>query len=130
MAPMLIFILLIMSGLQLKHFAADYLLQSRRMIAGKGSLRAPGGYEHAAVHVAGTAVVLIWTQLPLALLAAVLFGEFVIHYGLDYGKARLSERVSIIKNPKLFWALHGLDQLLHQVTYLIIALIAARARGL
>ena len=127
---MLTFVLLTMSGLQLKHFAADYLLQSRRMIAGKGSLRASGGYEHAGVHVLGTLLVLVWAQLPLTLLAEVLAAEFVVHYAIDYAKVRVSGRVSIIESPKLFWGVHGFDQLLHQATYLAIVLVVAGARGL
>ena len=39
---------------QVKHFVADYLLQPRWMLYGKGDLRKPGGYAHAGVHALGS----------------------------------------------------------------------------
>ncbi|MEO0545176.1 MAG: DUF3307 domain-containing protein [Pseudomonadota bacterium] len=114
-----IFILLI--GLQIKHFAADYLLQNNWMIAGKRSVFALGGYAHAGVHAAGTAVVLLPMGLPLGSVAAIIISEFFVHYGLDFAKARFDTQKRGEEDPKRFWAKHGLDQMLHQLTYVAIA---------
>lgn len=116
-----IFILLI--GLQLKHFVADYLLQTSWMIAGKRNLFALGGYAHAGIHVIGTMIVLVPLGIPLNMALAIIIAEFIIHFGLDYAKARYGDGTSSEDNPKVFWAKHGLDQLLHHLTYIGIAYV-------
>ena len=111
----LIFLLLI--GLNMKHFFADFLLQFSWMIAGKGSIRMAGGYVHAAIHVIGTGLVLWLLSVSLQTIAVLILAEFVIHYLLDFSKARAGNGISSTERPKAFWALIGLDQLLHQLTY-------------
>ena len=110
-------VMVLFIGLELKHFIADYLGQTDLMMAGKSDLRHPGGYLHAGAHVLGTLVVMLLVMPPLWLIAAILAAEFVIHYGLDYAKVSYSQGVSAATSPKKFWGLHGLDQLLHQLTY-------------
>ena len=112
---MLFLILLI--AFQIKHFAADYLLQPDWMIRGKGDAAHAGGYVHAAIHGLGsTAIMLLYglSGFPLLLLA---LGECVVHYLIDFGKARWSEARQPDLKSRLFWAAHGADQLLHQLTY-------------
>ena len=121
------FVLLV--GFQLKHFIADYLLQASWMIAEKGKLTSPGGYVHAGIHVLGSLLVLIVVRTPLLALALLLCAEFVIHYALDYSKIGYSRGIDAGHDPKRFWALHGLDQLLHQLTYAGMIYFAMRALG-
>ena len=112
----MIFLILLVS-FQIKHFAADYLLQPAWMIRGKGDPAHAGGYVHAGVHAAGSAAIMLLYGLsgfPLILLAA---GEFLVHYLIDFGKARWSKGRQPDLNSRLFWAAHGADQLLHQLTY-------------
>jgi hypothetical protein len=45
---------LVLVGLQLKHLVADYLLQPRWVIHGKGDVRKIGGYVHAGLRAVGT----------------------------------------------------------------------------
>jgi hypothetical protein len=104
-------------GLELKHYLADYFLQPSWIIAGKGDFRQPGGYAHAGIHAALTALVLLVAGAALPLIALIAVGEFVVHYLLDYGKIRYSAGVHITNKPSQFWALHGVDQMLHQLTY-------------
>ncbi len=111
------FLLLVLIGFLLKHFVADYLLQFRWMIAGKGNIRAPGGYVHAAIHVLGSVIVLSLASVPVPVLLALLGAEFVIHYLLDYLKVHYGKEVSSTERPRLFWALNGFDQLMHHLTY-------------
>ncbi len=120
-------LVLLLAGLQLKHFVADYLLQTRWMIAGKGSLRLPGGYAHAGIHALCSMLVLAVFGTPMPVLLAVPAAEFAVHYLLDYAKAHYGRDVQAASRPKLFWALHGLDQLLHQATYLAMAWVVAVA---
>lgn len=117
------FVILLILGLQIKHFIADYLLQFGWMISGKGSFSDVGGYVHAGFHIVGTAIVLLLGGVPLMMILLVLAGEFVIHYLLDFAKIHYSRNVSAQDQPHMFWALNGLDQMLHQMTYLGIAFI-------
>lgn len=110
-------VVLLLVGLELKHFVADYTLQSPLILSGKGNLRAPGGYIHAGIHSAGSAVVLLLAGIKLPVLLALIAAEFVVHYGLDYAKIHYSRNVHAATQPSRFWALHGFDQLTHHLTY-------------
>jgi hypothetical protein len=104
-------------GFQLKHFVADYLMQPGWILGGKGDLRQLGGYAHAAVHALFSAIVMAIFATPLWLVATLVVAEFVAHYGLDFAKIHYSAGVEVDKEPAKFWALHGLDQLFHHLTY-------------
>ena len=120
---------LLLAGLELKHFIADYLTQTGWMIGGKGNLRAPGGYVHAGIHVLCSAVVLALLQVPALAIVELLAAEFVIHYAFDFAKVYYGSGVDPDQDPQRFWALHGLDQLFHQLTYLGMTYFALRAIG-
>ena len=122
--------LLLFVGLELKHLIADYFLQPGWMLAGKGNFTMPGGYAHAGVHVALTAVVLLLAGVSLPTLALLVAAEFVIHYLLDYSKITYSRGVHVDTNPRRFWALHGIDQFAHQLTYAAIIVVALVSSGL
>jgi hypothetical protein len=103
--------------LQVKHYLADYVLQPSWILAGKGNLRKRGGYIHAGIHVLGSLPAYLFaglSALPIVVLVAV---EFVIHYLIDFTKAGLSGRSDAGPSTQSFWALHGADQLAHQLTY-------------
>jgi hypothetical protein len=116
-------------GLEIKHYIADYFLQPGWMLKGKGNIFHPGGYAHAGLHAALSLLVLLAMGTPFALALALFAAEFVIHYGLDYSKVAYSRDVHPDNRPQRFWALHGLDQLLHQLTYVAIIFAVARAQG-
>ena len=75
---MAVLFFVLMIGLELKHFVADYLLQPGWILAGKGDFRKPGGYAHAGIHVAFSALVLAIAGTPLAPLLAIIAAEFVL----------------------------------------------------
>lgn len=116
-------------GLEIKHYVADYLLQPGWILAGKGDILKPGGYAHAGIHAALTAVILLVAGTAPGLVAMVFAAEFVIHYALDFGKIHYSRGIHVDRNPSRFWALHGLDQLAHQLTYVAIIYVALAAGG-
>ncbi len=124
---LLFFILFI--GLEVKHYVADYFLQPAWMLVGKGNLRHPGGYAHAAVHAGLSALILFAVGTPLPVLAALAVAEWVVHYALDYSKILYSRGVHVDTNPRRFWALHGIDQLTHQLTYAAIIYAVFLSRG-
>jgi hypothetical protein len=103
--------------LQVKHYIADYVLQPGWMIAGKGNLLKRGGYIHAGIHVLGSVPAYLIAglgALPIVILVVV---EFITHYLIDFIKAGLSCRTDAGPSTQSFWALHGADQLAHQLTY-------------
>ena len=117
-------------GLEIKHFFADYVLQSGWMIRGKRSLFHAGGYVHAAIHVAGTAAILKIAALPASIIILLAIAEFIVHFVLDFGKAHLGKNISSANRPHMFWMLNGLDQLLHHLTYVaIIFVVVAQFEG-
>jgi len=117
-------------GLEIKHHIADYVLQPGWMIAGKGNIFHPGGYAHAGLHALLSLVLLVVFGAPIGLALALFAAEFVIHYALDYAKIVYSQGVDPDSRPQRFWALHGLDQLLHQLTYAAMIYAVVRALGL
>ena len=121
---------LLFFGLELKHYVADYFLQPAWMLAGKGDLRQPGGYAHAGVHAALTALVLLLAAAPPATLMLIVAAEFVVHYVLDYSKIHYSRGVHVDTEPRRFWGLHGLDQLTHQLTYGVIIYVVLASKGM
>ncbi len=124
---MVINVLLALLGFEIKHFLADYMLQAGWMVTQKGDFRRAGGYAHAGLHVLFSAIVMVFVVPVNLSLAAVLLAEFVVHYAIDYAKVHGSKDVKIGEKPQLFWALHGFDQLLHQLTYLAMATYVAFA---
>jgi hypothetical protein len=98
------------------------------MLVGKGDLRHPGGYAHAGVHAALSALVLLVAGTPILVLVGLVVAEWVVHYALDYSKIQYSKGVHVDGNPRRFWALHGIDQLTHQLTYaaMIYAVLVAK----
>jgi len=117
-------------GLEVKHFVADYLLQPGWILAGKGNIFHPGGYAHAGIHAALSLVLLLAVGTPLGLAAALFAGEFVVHYALDYSKIQYSKGVHVDNKPARFWALHGIDQLAHQLTYVAMIYLVLKALAL
>jgi len=111
------FALFVLVGLQAKHFVADYLLQPRWMIAGKASFSRPGGYVHVAIHALGSLLVLVPAGVSIATITGLVIAEAIAHYIIDYAKARWSLAHPSDPERKAYWAAHGADQFMHQLTY-------------
>lgn len=106
----------------LKHFIADFPLQSQRMVNEKGTYGARGGLDHAATHTMFTLIILLaWLPFyePWALLAVVLASlDGVLHYHIDWAKMNLGR--GLTPEDRSYWTLLGVDQLLHYLTYILI----------
>jgi hypothetical protein len=108
---------------QIKHFLGDFVLQTGAQVAGKGFYGRRGGIEHAATHaLLSIPVLVILTCSPL-LIAAVAAAEFLVHYHVDWAKARTDRRMGWSNRTRIYWAAFGIDQLLHQLTYLAIVVV-------
>lgn len=117
-------ILLLLFLLQVKHWYADFVIQTYMQTVKKGVWLDPIGISHSVDHIRGTLIVLLllnfvvpipaWTILIVAVV------EGIIHYFIDFVKVKYGCK----DNTKpLFWNQFGMDQLAHQTCYIIIAAI-------
>lgn len=105
--------------LQLKHWYIDFVNQTDEEVASKGIYGDEAGIGHSAKHGVGTLLaVLAVTGIPYLPYAAVLaFVDFVLHYHIDWIKMNYGNRDIRTKD---FWNHLGLDQMLHQFTYIFV----------
>ncbi len=117
-------ILLLLTLLQIKHWYADFKIQTYMQTVKKGVWLDPVGISHSMDHMWGTLVALMIFNFfnPLSVLTMIIVGllEGVVHYMIDYVKVKYGCK----DNTKpLFWNQFGLDQLAHQLCYIIIAAV-------
>lgn len=120
MTPNIASVLVALALLQFKHLLADYLLQTPTMIREKGRYGRPAGLLHSAIHIIGSAPVLLWLTSGdrVATVGLVLAAEFVLHYHIDWFKETLNRRLGMTPAQARFWYATGADQMLHQLTYI------------
>jgi hypothetical protein len=105
--------------LQIKHWYIDFVAQTNEMVQGKGIYGNRIGIWHSAQHGLATMFIcFLFTNLPFALFIGII--DFVSHYHIDWVKMNYGNRD--ISTPA-FWNHLGLDQMAHQIVYLILALI-------
>ena len=76
--------------LEVKHFICDFVAQGAYQVRNKGAYGHPGGLLHAGLHgIASLPAILVLTTSPL-LIAALVVGEFVVHYHVDWLKAAIT----------------------------------------
>jgi hypothetical protein len=108
----MVVILLALFGI--KHFIADFVLQTDTMLNDKGTYGAPGGLDHAAWHGILTFLVVVWFVNPYTATLLAL-ADAAIHYHVDWAKTRLSSGLG--PADRKFWLYLGADQGLHYLTY-------------
>ena len=115
-----IFYLLIL--LQIKHWYIDFVNQSDEEVKYKAVYGNFIGMGHSFKHGLGTMLcLLIIAGYPYIIYAAILgLIDFAIHYHVDWAKMNWGSRD--IQNKK-FWAHLGLDQMMHQFTYILMAFL-------
>jgi hypothetical protein len=124
MDPAVTTVLWAMLAFQIKHFICDFVLQNQFQVRNKGIYGHPGGFIHAGLHAIGSAPALLILGAPHETIAILLFGEFVIHYHVDWFKARFDR--GLTDRDHAYWVIFGLDQLVHQLTYLGMTVLALR----
>jgi len=116
-------VLFLLLLLQIKHYYADFAIQTYSQTVRKGIYRDIVGISHSLDHVIATLIVLLTFSLFYPISAGAIFIvsfiEGIIHYHIDWTKVRFGTKD--ITKP-LFWNQFGLDQLAHQITYLLMAL--------
>jgi hypothetical protein len=118
-------ILLALLAFQIKHYIFDFVLQTPYQFTNKGSYGHPGGIVHAGLHALGSIPALLILAAPLGLLSAIILGEFVVHYHVDWSKEQLVRHFHLAEPQPTFWYVFGADQLAHQLTYIAMVAIVA-----
>ena len=49
--------------------------------------------------------------------------DYVLHYHIDFVKSNLWKKYNYGPNDQMYWAIHGTDQFLHMMTYVLILYI-------
>ena len=124
LAPDVSTVLLFLGALQVKHFICDGPLQSKAMVDEKRRYGARLGVLHAAIHGFGALIVMVMFigLVPLAFALALL--DAAVHYHVDFSKENVVRKMewTVVQGP--FWWAMSFDQMLHQWTYLALAVIA------
>ena len=115
-------IILFLFLLQIKHWFVDFVNQSDVEVKSKGIYGDFHGIMHSAKHGLGTLIcALLVTGYPYFAFAVVLAVlDFMIHYHIDWVKMNYGNRD--ITTPA-FWNHLGLDQMAHQMIYLLLAFL-------
>lgn len=117
-------ILLLMFLLQVKHWYADFVVQTYMQTVKKGVWLDPIGISHSLDHAWATMIALLVFSLFVPISAFIILMiasvEACLHYLIDFVKVKYGCK----DNTKpLFWNQFGLDQLAHQICYILIVAI-------
>ena len=101
---------------QIKHLICDFPLQAHPyMYKNKGIYGHFGGILHAAIHMIGSTILCQYFGLSLWLA----YFDGIIHYHIDFVKMWINNHFKLKPdNSEYFWILLGIDQFLHQITYI------------
>ncbi len=129
--------LILLTLFVIKHFYCDFhpKIQTPAMYLNKGTYGHPGGIAHAFVHVAASALILLFifptvelavvgkANIHLGILAGLLVFEGLVHYHMDWFKMWWNERKGYRCDlSDKFWFWLGIDQMVHYMTYIIMVL--------
>ncbi|EEX08284.1 conserved hypothetical protein [Ruegeria lacuscaerulensis ITI-1157] len=109
--------LLLVALLQAKHMFADFFLQTPKMLSGRGVYLHGGRAQHALVHVVGSIIVFAFFGAPLAFILIIAALEWIVHFNIDFVKASYSDKKQLKPDQAAYWRAAGLDQFLHNLTY-------------
>ncbi len=111
-------VFLMLCLLQIKHMFADFFLQTPKMLSGRGEYFHMGRAQHAGVHVVGSVIVFLLFGTPLIFILVIAALEWIVHFNIDFFKASYSDKKQLEPNQAAFWRAAGLDQCLHNLTYI------------
>ena len=114
--------LILLLFLQIKHWYADFKIQTYMQTVKKGVWLHPIGISHSLDHTWCSMAALVCFSIlvsPLSAIAILIVSllEGIVHYIIDFVKVKYGCKDSTVP---LFWNQFGLDQLAHQTTYLIV----------
>ncbi len=128
MTPATTLLLTSLALFEIKHFLCDFVLQTAYLYRNKGNYGHLAGFIHAGLHVIGSLPAVLLIGGAPGLIALVLAGEFLVHYHVDWLKLYIDKHFKLRIDRSSYWIVFGVDQLLHQLTYVVIlALLAQNA---
>jgi Protein of unknown function (DUF3307) len=102
--------------LQVKHYLFDFVFQRPyEFFRHKGDYGHPSGIIHAGLHAFGSTPAFLVITPTFWVGAAIVVGEFLIHYHVDWTKEQIERRLSLSAANKSL--VLGADQLAHHLTY-------------
>ena len=110
-------LLLLLWLLQIKHMFGDYFLQTGKMLDGRDQYMHMGRLMHAGVHAAGSAIAFLIIGAPVGFIIALVLAEWIVHFHIDWWKSRLTTEQKLTPADAAYWRASGIDQALHQLTY-------------
>ncbi len=120
-------ILVLFAVLMAKHYIFDFVLQTPYMFQNKWSYGHPGGILHAGLHALGSIVAIVILPPAFLVAVAIVVGEFIIHYHIDWTKEQIERRLKLSSSDAAHFYLLGADQFLHQLTYVGIVAVLITA---
>ncbi len=103
---------------QVKHFIADFVLQSPYILDNRRHYGHPGGLLHVAIHLVGSLAALVIVGTAASAIAVLLVAEALIHYHMDWAKDNFVANRGLTSRDSLFWYATGFDQAVHHLTYI------------
>lgn len=113
--------LILLILLTVKHLIADFVLQSSYILKNRRFYGHPSGFLHVGIHLVGTLLALVVVGTPAFLIAMMLTVEGLVHYHVDWAKDNLTLKLRLSHAQRRFWVALGVDQMLHQLTYIGLA---------
>lgn len=110
-------LLILLCLLQIKHMFGDFFLQTRTMLNGRGQYLHFGRLMHASVHAGLSFIVFVVMGAPIAFILALVIAELFVHFHIDWWKGRLTDEHNLTPADAAYWRTTGIDQALHQLTY-------------
>jgi hypothetical protein len=109
--------LILLVLLQVKHMFADFYMQTPRMLSARGIYLHMGRVQHVGIHMILSALVFIVVGAPVVFVVVLCTLEGVLHFHIDYAKGCHSDKWGHGPDKAAYWRAFGLDQALHQFTY-------------
>lgn len=110
-------LLLLLCLIQIKHMFADYFLQTKIMLDGRDQYLHFGRFLHAGVHAIGSTLVFLILGAHLVFIIPLVLAELIVHYHIDWWKGWLTSGQNLTPADAGYWRASGIDQALHQLTY-------------
>lgn len=118
-------LLIVLVVLTTKHLVFDFFLQTLSQVRNKKIYGHPAGLLHAGGHALGSCLAFAVITPSVVTGIVIVVGEFVLHYHIDWLKEKIGNVWQLRSDQREYWWLFGIDQWLHQMTYLGIAAILA-----
>ncbi|MEM1076158.1 MAG: DUF3307 domain-containing protein [Pseudomonadota bacterium] len=115
-------LLILLSLLQVKHMFADFFWQNEFMLGDRDKYIHPGRMVHAGIHAVASFIAFVIMGASFAFVLVLVLAEWVVHYHIDFWKGRYTAKNDLTPADASFWRATGVDQALHQFTYIAMIL--------